>query len=142
MCRVTMAGRRRDDGGASNGAARRQRGWLGKFGDAFRGVAVAVRGHVSFAAHLPAAAAAVALGGFLGLDAGEWCLVTLAIGGVLGAEAFNTAIEELAKAVGTYPDDGIRDALDVASGGVLVAVTTAVVVGLVLFVPKILALVG
>ena len=61
---------------------------------------------------------------------------------VLGAEAFNTAIEELAKAVGTYPDDGIRDALDVASGGVLVAVTTAVVVGLVLFVPKLLAIAG
>lgn len=120
---------------------KQRRGWLGKFADAFRGVAVAVRGHVSFAAHLPAAAAAVALGAVLGLDATEWCLVALAIGGVLGAEALNTAIEELAKAVGTYPDDGIRDALDVASGGVLVAVTTAVVVGLVIFVPKLVALV-
>jgi diacylglycerol kinase (ATP) len=121
---------------------KQRRGWLRKFGDAFRGVAIAVRGHVSFAAHLPAAAAAIALGAALGLDAGEWCLVALAIGGVLGAEAFNTAIEELARAVGTYPDDGIRDALDVASGGVLVAVTAAVIVGLLLFVPKLLALVG
>ena len=117
---------------------KRRRGWLGKFADAFRGVAVAVRGHVSFSAHLPAAAAAIAIGVFLGLDAGEWCLVALAIGGVLGAETFNTAIEELANAVGTYPDDGIRDALDVASGGVLVAVSTAVVVGLIIFVPKLL----
>ncbi|HBB73565.1 MAG TPA: diacylglycerol kinase [Planctomycetaceae bacterium] len=137
-----MAARGVDDGGSLDRGPRRPRGWIGKFADAFRGVAVAVRGHVSFAAHLPAAAAAVALGACLGLDAGEWCLVALAIGGVLGAEAFNTAIEELAKAVGTYPDDGIRDALDVASGGVLVAVTAAVVVGLVLFVPKLLALAG
>lgn len=121
---------------------KQRRGWLGKFADAFRGVAVAVRGHVSFAAHLPAAAAAVALGAFLGLDATEWCLVALAIGGVLGAEALNTAIEELAKAVGSYPHDGIRDALDVASGAVLVAVATAVVVGLIIFVPRLLALAG
>lgn len=121
---------------------KQRRGWLGKFADAFRGVAVAVRGHVSFAAHLPAAAAAVALGAVLGLDSGEWCLVALAIGGVLGAEAFNTAIEELARAVGPYPHDGIRDALDVASGGVLIAVTAAVIVGLLIFGPRLLALLG
>jgi len=117
-----------------------KRGWLAKFGDAFRGIFVAVRGHVSFAAHLSAAAAAVVLGAVLGLDAGEWVVVAVAIGGVLAAEAFNTAIEELARAVGTYPDPRIRDALDVASGGVLVAVATALAVGLAVFGPRLVAL--
>ena len=39
------------------------------------------------------------------------------------------SVRELARAVGRYPDDGIRDALDHASGGVFVAVITAVVIG-------------
>ena len=38
--------------------------------------------------------------------------------------------------MGSYPDDGIRDALDHASGGVLVAVLTAVTIGLVVLGPK------
>lgn len=115
------------------------RTWLGKFADAFRGLFLSVRTQSSFAAHLPVAAAAVALGAWLGLAPVEWGLVALAIGLVIMAEVFNTAIEALAKAVGTYPDDGIRDALDHASGGVLVAVLTAVTIGLVVLGPKLWA---
>ena len=115
------------------------RTWLGKFADAFRGLFLSVGTQSSFAAHLPVAAAAVALGAWLGLAPVEWGLVTLAIGLVIMAEVFNTAIEALAKAVGTYPDDGIRDALDHASGGVLVAVLTAVTIGLVVLGPKLWA---
>jgi diacylglycerol kinase len=116
------------------------RGWLGKFGDAFRGLFLAIATQSSFAAHLPVAAAAVACGWWFGLSGVEWCLVALAIGGVLAAEVFNTSIEEIARAMNTGPHPGIRDALDLASGGVLVAVGAAIVVGLVLFVPRILLL--
>ncbi|MFM8415200.1 MAG: diacylglycerol kinase [Planctomycetota bacterium] len=115
------------------------RTWLGKFADAFRGLFLSVRTQSSFAAHLPVAAAAVALGAWLGLSAVEWGLVALAIGLVIMAEVFNTSIEALAKAVGSYPDDGIRDALDHASGGVLVAVLTAVSIGLIVLGPKLWA---
>jgi diacylglycerol kinase len=116
------------------------RGWLRKFGDAFRGLFLAIGTQSSFAAHLPAAAAAVLCGWLLGLSGTEWCLVALAIGGVLAAEVFNSSIEELARAMNTGPHPRIRDALDLASGGVLVTVGTAIVVGLVLFVPRIIAL--
>lgn len=115
------------------------RSWLSKFGDAFRGLFLAVRTQSSFAAHLPVAAAAVAGGWLCDFSGAEWCLVVLAIGGVLAAEVFNTSIEEIARAMNTGPHPGIRDALDVASGGVLVAVGAAIVVGLVLFGPRILA---
>jgi len=118
------------------------RTWLGKFADAFRGLFLSVRTQSSFAAHLPVAAAAVALGAWLGLSPGEWSLVALAIGLVIMAEVFNTSIEALAKAVGSYPDDGIRDALDHASGGVLVAVLTAVTIGLLVLGPRLWALLG
>lgn len=118
------------------------RTWLGKFADAFRGLFHALRTQTSFAAHIPVAGLAVAAGLWLGLSAAEWGLVTLAIGMVIGAEVFNTALEDLARAVGRYPDDGIRDALDTASAGVLVAVTTAVVVGCIVLGPRLLALVA
>ncbi|MFM8986739.1 MAG: diacylglycerol kinase [Planctomycetia bacterium] len=117
-----------------------QRTWLGKFGDSFRGLFRAVATESSFAAHLPAAAAAIALGAWLGLSAGEWCLVALAIGGVLAAETVNSAIEMLAKALDRGPDERIRDALDMASGAVLVTVGTAIVVGLAVFGPRLLSL--
>ena len=118
-----------------------KRTWAGKFGDSFRGLFRAVSTESSFAAHLPVAAAAVACGWFFGLSAGEWCLVAIAIGAVLAAETFNSSIEMLAKALDRGPDERIRDALDMASGAVLVTVGTAIVVGLVLFVPRLLALV-
>jgi diacylglycerol kinase (ATP) len=118
-----------------------KRTWAGKFGDSFRGLFRAVSTESSFAAHLPGAAAAVGCGWFFGLSAGEWCLVAIAIGAVLAAETFNSSIEMLAKALDRGPDERIRDALDMASGAVLVTVGTAIVVGLVLFVPRLLALV-
>lgn len=68
-------------------------------------------------------------------------MVTLGIGLVVMAEVFNTSIEAMAKTFDRYPDDNLRDALDVASGGVFVAVLTAVVLGVIVFGPKLWALV-
>jgi len=115
------------------------RTWLGKFADSFRGLFLAVLTQSSFAAHIAVAVVAIAVAAWLGITPPEWCLVALAIGLVIMAEVFNTSIEALAKAVGTYPDEGIRDALDHASGAVLVSVLTAIVVGLVIFGPRLWA---
>ena len=116
------------------------RTWLGKFADAFRGFFLSIRTQSSFAAHIPVAVACVALAAWLGITAVEWCLVILAIGLVIMAEVFNTSIEALAKAVGRYPDNDLRDALDHASGGVLVAVLTAVAMGFVILGPRVWSL--
>ena len=118
------------------------RSWLRKFGDAFRGLFHAVFTEWSFAAHLPVAAAAITCGWWFGIDRIEWCLVALAIGAVVAAEVFNTSVESLAKALESGPDPRIRDALDTASAAVLVAVTAAIVVGLVIFAPRFFALLG
>jgi diacylglycerol kinase len=116
-----------------------KRSWLQKFGDAFRGLYHAVSTEWSFAAHLPVAAAAVALAAWLGISPVEWCLVTLSIGGVIAAEVFNTSVESLARALDSGPDQRVKDALDTASAAVLVAVGAAIMVGLVIFGPRLLA---
>jgi diacylglycerol kinase len=117
-----------------------KRSWLQKFGDAFRGLFHAVSTEWSFAAHLPVAAAAVALAAWLGISPVEWCLVVLSIGGVIAAEVFNTSVESLARALDSGPDQRVKDALDTASAAVLVAVGAAIMVGLVIFGPRLLVL--
>jgi diacylglycerol kinase len=108
------------------------RTWLRRFGDAFRGVKVAVRAEVCFYVHLFATIVVLLLGMCVGLSAIEWCLVVLCLTIVLAAEAFNTAIERLAKAVTRASNPHVRDALDVASAAVLITAAGAVVVGAIL----------
>ena len=120
----------------------RRRGWGRKFSDAFRGVARAVRGESSFLVHGVAATAAVLLAAALRVEAVEWGLLGLAIAAVLAAEVFNTALESLARAFGTSHHPRIRDALDMASGAVLVVAGGAVVVGLAVFGRRLALLVG
>jgi diacylglycerol kinase len=109
------------------------RPWLHKFSDAFRGLRRAVRSQTSFAVHLTVAAAVVVAAAVLRVSLVEWCLLIGAIGFVITAEVFNTAIESLARAhdVGRHPR--IRDALDMASAAVLVASITAAGIGVVVF---------
>jgi len=119
-----------------------RRPWSRKFGDAFRGVSRAFRSQSSFAVHAAAAFAVVAAGAVLRVTAAEWCLLALAIGFVLAAEVFNTALESLARAIDVGRHPRIRDALDMASAAVLVAAATAAVVGFVVLAPRLLQLLG
>lgn len=69
------------------------------------------------------------------LEKVEWILIIFAIGLVLMAEGFNTAIEYLCNAVTENKNEQIRNAKDVAAGAVLIAALTAAIIGLVVFVP-------
>jgi diacylglycerol kinase len=121
---------------------KRRRPWGAKFGDAFRGLKLGVRGQSSFFVHFFVAALVVAAGFVLHCVAWEWCALAGCIGFVLAAELFNSAIEILFRGL----DDAARErawpALDVAAGAVLLASLTAAVVGLLIFVPKLAAMLG
>lgn len=95
--------------------------------------------------HGAAAGLVVLLGLVLGLSWLEWVEVFLLIGMVWSAEMFNTAIEELANIVRdelklSYA--ATRRARDLAAGAVLVVAVIACVIGLRIFVPKMLAVIG
>jgi len=109
--------------------------WKSKFGYAFRGLRRAFRTQHSFAIHLLIACVVVAAAAVLRVTTIEWGLIVAAIGMVLVAETFNTAIESLARAVHTQLHPRLRDALDIASAAVLLAAGTAVVIGICIFVP-------
>ena len=112
------------------------RSWSQKFADAFRGLSRAVRSQSSFGVHLGMATAVVATGAFVQVSPVEWCLLVCAIGLVLMAEIFNTAIESLARGPGSRRHPRLRDALDMARGGVRVAAVTAAAIGLFVLGPR------
>jgi len=135
--RFRMPGRQGSSAAAA-GSGNSARSWPRKFADAFRGLSRGVRSQSSFAVHIGMAAAVVVAGTLLSVTASEWCLLTLAIGLVLLAEMFNTAIESLARGPGSRRHPRLRDALDMASAGVLVAAATAAIIGLIVFLPRML----
>src|SRR5436853_2204203 len=74
---------------------RPRRAWRHKFGDAFRGLKLGVRGHSSFFVHFFFAALVLAAGTVLHCTLFEWCVLLGCIGMVLTAELFNSAIETI-----------------------------------------------
>ncbi|MFN5756685.1 MAG: diacylglycerol kinase [Planctomycetia bacterium] len=119
-----------------------RRPWASKFADAFRGLSRAVRTQSSFFVHVWVAVAVVVAGAVLRVSLVEWCLLAGAIGIVLVAETFNTAIESLARAFDARRHPRIRDALDMASAGVLLSAMTAAVIGLIVLGHRIVGLLG
>ncbi|TXH03709.1 MAG: diacylglycerol kinase family protein, partial [Candidatus Moraniibacteriota bacterium] len=80
------------------------------------------------------------LGYFLGLSTEELIEIILLVGLVLVAEMINTSIEFTCNAITTDIHPEIKKAKDVAAGTVLVTSILAVLIGLIIFTPKILSL--
>jgi undecaprenol kinase len=104
-----------------------------RLGYAFRGVFTAFRLDQSFVEHLASAVPVIAAGIFLRVNLLEWCLLVLCITAVVAAEMFNTAIEQLAKAVHPEHSPLVGTSLDIAAGGVLITSLGAALVGLAIF---------
>jgi len=104
------------------------------FGYAGRGIAIASRGR-NFRIMVAAALGVVALGAILDVSRTSWAILVICIGGVLCAEAVNTAIEKLADQIETRYESAIGDIKDVAAGAVLLGSVLAAIVGLIVFWP-------
>ena len=70
----------------------------------------------------------------------EWIAIVFAIAMVLAAEAVNSSIEALADLVSPSYNEAIKRTKDLAAGAVLILAIGAAIVGLIIFVPKILLL--
>lgn len=110
------------------------------FVHAWHGIAETVSKQHNFRIHLAATALVVIFGSIIGLSALEWLAITLSIGFVLSLEMVNTAIEYLVDLISPEYRQLAGKAKDVAAGAVLVAATTAMVVGLIVFIPKIIGI--
>lgn len=109
-----------------------------RFRHAFSGFGVLLRRR-ELLLHFAFAVLVLVFGLLICLDRVEWMLVVLAIGFVLTAEAANTALEELGSAVSPQLHPGVRRAKDVSAAAVLIAAGSAAVLGLIVFVPPLIA---
>ena len=110
------------------------------FAHAFRGVAQLLASQHNARIHLAAALAVLVLGVTLGVSRLEWALLLLAIGSVWAAEGINSALEWLGDAVAPERHPLVGRAKDAAAAGVLIAAVAAAGVGVLVFAPRLLAL--
>lgn len=92
--------------------------------------------------HLVAAVVAVAAGFFFNISAAEWCAIVVCIALVISAEALNSGIEALADRITADHDPLIGRAKDLGATAVTLLAISAVVVGCIIFIPKLLLLCG
>ena len=111
---------------------------LDSFCFALRGVRLLLRSETHARIHFLVTIVVVALGATFSLSSVEWGLIALVTGLVWTAEAFNTAIERVVDLASPERHELAEKAKDLAAGGVLLAAVTAVIVGMLLFGPRIL----
>ena len=107
------------------------------FGYAFRGIRTLLHDEHNSRIHVFAMVCVVVGGFLLGISLIEWCVVALCCGGVLMAEAMNSAIEAIADLVSPEYHPLIKKAKDVGAAGVLMMAIAAATAGLIIFIPKI-----
>lgn len=113
---------------------------IASFGFALEGIAHALRTQRNFRVHVSITLAVIVAGVALGLGAEQWAIIALAIGLVFQAELVNTALEAVVDHVA--PIHALaKIAKDCAAGAVFVCAVVAVIVGLAIFGPRLLALV-
>ena len=83
----------------------------------------------------------ITLGIILKISYIEWILVLLAVGLVLVAEAFNTAIEIDIDLTSPEFHPYARDTKDVAAGAVLIASIISGIIGCIIFIPKLISII-
>lgn len=76
---------------------------------------------------------------FFDITKGEAIAITLAVGFVWAAELFNTAIERLADMISKEFHPGIKFIKDVSAAAVLLSAIAALITGMLIFLPKLLA---
>jgi diacylglycerol kinase (ATP) len=115
---------------------------LRAFGYAFAGLAYLMRTQTNFRIEVAIAIVAVIAGFWSRFDRWEWIALVLTIAFVLGLEAINTAIEDAVTLASPRLDPRAKVAKDVAAAGVLVAAAASVGVGILLFGPRLTAMLG
>ena len=109
---------------------------LRSFGFAAQGLAYLFKTQPNFWVHTLAAVLVVVFSVWLGTTPAETGVLFLAIGIVMAAEAFNSALEAVVDLASPEHHRLARIAKDTAAGGVLIAAFAAAVVGLVVLGPR------
>ena len=117
------------------------KGRLKSFSYAFSGICTLLREERNAQLYVVFAIIALLISWWLQISTIEWIVVCASIGLMFAMEAVNTAIEELADfACNQKIQHSIKKVKDLAAAAVLITAIAALIAGLIIFLPKILAL--
>ena len=107
---------------------------------AFQGLSTLFKNEHNSRIHAFFTIAVIAAGFLFKISTLEWIAVIFAIGFVFTAELINSSIERTVDLISKDINPLAKQAKDLAAGAVLVAAITAVVIGVLIFAPKLIAL--
>ena len=109
---------------------------------AWQGIKQSYKGEQNLKIHTFIAILVIVFGFFLRISYIEWLVCLVLIGLVLMAEFFNTAIEYVVDLASPKVHPLAKAAKDTASAGVLIMAIISAIIGLVIFVPKLILFIG
>ena len=110
--------------------------------NALRGIFAACRLERNFPFDCAFSCVPIALGFAFHISLSEWLAIIVCIGMVLGFELINTALETVVDLASPDMNELAGRAMDCAAGACFIASLCALVVGVILFAPRILSLMG
>jgi len=110
------------------------------FGYAFKGIDDVIEHEPNMKIHAVVAILVVIMAFILKVSIIEWIILVLLIGAVLAAETINTTIENLVDMYTKEYDEKAKIVKDTAAGTVLILAITSAIIGLIIFIPKIIYL--
>ena len=116
------------------------RKFANKFSYAIKGIWITIREEKSIWVHFLASAIVIGLGVWLDLSLIQWSIVSLAIGLVIGFEVFNSAIEALVDMISFQYNLKVKKIKDISAGATFFVTIIAIIVGCLIFIPKIIDL--
>jgi diacylglycerol kinase len=114
---------------------------FGSFKFAFHGLWSLLKNEHNSRIHFLAAIIAIVMGLVLKINFLEWPLLIIVIGIVFLTELLNTSLETLGDLVDPEWNERVRKAKDYAAAAVLISAIISIVVGGLIFIPKILNLI-
>lgn len=113
---------------------------LKSMSNAWRGIRIMFRGQYNIWIHTLILGLVLLAGIYFSITLLEWVLILFAAGMVFAAEALNTAIEIDMNLTSPEYHPHARDTKDVAAGAVLITAIVAFIIGIVIFLPRIIVL--
>ena len=113
---------------------------LKSFHYAFSGLKTAWQEEHNFRVHCTATIIAIILSFVLHIRTHEWIAVLFSIGFVFVCELLNTALENIADFICPENNPNIKKIKDIAAAAVMISSITALLIGLLIFIPKLISL--
>ena len=116
--------------------------FVNSFGYALEGLIYAFKYEQNMLVHILATILVVVLGLIVDLSSTEWLFVFLIIGLVVATELINTSIEAVVDLISPDEHPLAKIAKDTAAAAVMVFAIVSILIGIFIFLPKIIALIG